>query len=184
MAPPLSLSLLVPRVSVVVVVLLNRLLKKQCFIYPDGINKIIRQLWVDTYRGSDIDTIEIRSDQESTRGNRSHNYRVVMVKGDVELDLRGRCSAGQKMLSCIIIRLALAEAFCINCGVFALDEPTTNIDKDNIASLADALVNIIKTRRVQSNFQLVIITHDEEFLKELGKAEFADYYYRIAQDPS
>lgn len=54
--------------------------------------------------------------------------RVVMVNSGVELDMRGRCSAGQKVLACLIIRLALAETFCLNCGILALDEPTTNLD--------------------------------------------------------
>jgi len=40
-----------------------------------------------------------------------------MVKQDAEMDMRGRCSAGQKVLASIIIRLALAECFGINCGV-------------------------------------------------------------------
>ena len=65
--------------------------------------------------------------------------RVVMYSGGAELDMRGRCSAGQKVLACLIIRLALAETFCLNCGILALDEPTTNLDADNSASLADAL---------------------------------------------
>ena len=26
------------------------------------------------------------------------------------------------------VRLALAETFCLNCGILALDEPTTNLD--------------------------------------------------------
>ena len=47
---------------------------------------------------------------------------VVMVKNNVELDMRGRCSAGQKVLASIIIRLALAESFGQGCGVMALDE--------------------------------------------------------------
>lgn len=64
-------------------------------------------------------------------GQRSYNYRVVLVKGDVELEMRGRCSAGQRVLASIIIRLALAETFCIHCGVLALDEPTTNLDRYN-----------------------------------------------------
>lgn len=40
-----------------------------------------------------------------------------MVKQDAEMDMRGRCSAGQRVLASIIIRLALAECFGINCGV-------------------------------------------------------------------
>ena len=69
---------------------------------------------------------------------------VVMLKGDTALDMRGRCSAGQKVLASIIIRLALAETFCINCGLLALDEPTTNLDKDNVEGLAQALADIVK----------------------------------------
>jgi DNA repair protein RAD50 len=68
----------------------------------------------------------ITSDQdfESTAGasKRSYNYRVVMTKGQVPLDMRGRCSAGQRVLAAIVIRLALAETFCLTCGMFALDE--------------------------------------------------------------
>lgn len=41
-----------------------------------------------------------------------------MVKQDAEMDMRGRCSAGQRVLASIIIRLALAECFGINCGVY------------------------------------------------------------------
>ena len=67
-----------------------------------------------------------------------------MVKGDTELDMRGRCSAGQKVLSSIIIRLALAETFCLNCGVMVLDEPTTNLDAENVEGLAQSLVDIIR----------------------------------------
>ncbi|KAJ3051631.1 DNA repair protein rad50 [Rhizophlyctis rosea] len=148
----------------------------------EDINKIIRELWVNTYQGSDIDTIEIRSDNDGIKGNRQYNYRVVMLKGETALDMRGRCSAGQKVLTSLIIRLALAETFCINCGILALDEPTTNLDRDNIESLAESLANIIKLRRQQSNFQLIIITHDEEFMQLLGKSEFADYYWRVAKD--
>ncbi|KAJ3118668.1 DNA repair protein rad50 [Physocladia obscura] len=106
----------------------------------DEINKIIRELWVNTYKGNDIETIEIRSDNEnSTAKNRSYNYRVVMIKEQTELDMRGRCSAGQKVLACLIIRLALAETFCLNCGILALDEPTTNLDRDNSEALAESL---------------------------------------------
>jgi DNA repair protein RAD50 len=84
-----------------------------------------------------------------------------MKKGDLPLDMRGRCSAGQKVLAGIVIRLALAETFCINCGILALDEPTTNLDDENKAGLAHALARLIAARSQQVNFQLVCITHDE-----------------------
>ena len=145
----------------------------------DEINKIIRELWTKTYKGLDIDTIEIRWNMEKETAARTYNYRVVMVKGDVELDMRGRCSAGQKVLTSIIIRLALAETFCGHCGILALDEPTTNLDRDNMESLAVALSDIIALRRQESTFQLILITHDEDFMRKLGSHEFTDSYYRV-----
>jgi DNA repair protein RAD50 len=90
----------------------------------EEINAIAGDLWQKTYQGTDIDTIMIRSDddEESTVQRNSYKYRVVMVKQDTEMDMRGRCSAGQKVLACIIIRLALAECFGVNCGVS--DDPS------------------------------------------------------------
>jgi DNA repair protein RAD50 len=105
-----------------------------------------------------------------------------MVKGDTEMDMRGRCSAGQKVLASIIIRLALAESFGVNCGLIALDEPTTNLDSDNIRSLAESLHGIIKARRSQSNLQLIVITHDEEFLKHMQCSDFCDDFFRVKRD--
>lgn len=113
---------------------------------------------------ADIDHIKICSEEEplaaASRTRRTYNYRVVMVKAgsgsgavatrvgkharlttssETPLDMRGRCSAGQKVLASLVIRLALAEVFCLHCGVLALDEPTTNLDRENIESLAYAL---------------------------------------------
>ena len=96
--------------------------------------------------------------------------------------MRGRCSAGQKVLASIIIRLALAESFGVGCGLIALDEPTTNLDRDNIRSLAQSLHGIIAQRRAQRNFQLIVITHDEEFLRHMRCADFCDYFYRVKRD--
>jgi len=42
----------------------------------EEINRIIEELWKSTYRGTDVDTILIRSDNENAKGNRSYNYRV------------------------------------------------------------------------------------------------------------
>lgn len=64
----------------------------------EEINKIIKELWQATYKGNDIDTIEMKSDVETTTNKRTYQYRVVMLKGDIELDMRGRCSAGQKVV--------------------------------------------------------------------------------------
>ena len=163
---------------------LDRALVKYHAAKMAEINTTIKELWQSTYKGQDIDSIQIRSEVPASKagtGKRAYDYRVVMLKGDVEIDMRGRCSAGQKVLASLVIRLALAETFCVNCGILALDEPTTNLDRRNVESFANALVEIVETRRRQKHFQLIIITHDEEFVQLLGRSNNADYYWRVSK---
>lgn len=154
----------------------------------NSINRTIKELWQQTYKGMDIDEIEITSDHTDARGGaggslkRNFNYRVQMRQKQASLDMRGRCSAGQKVLACLVIRLALAESFCTDCGILALDEPTTNLDRDNVESLADALKSIIETRQRQKNFQLVLITHDEKFIDMIGARNFCGEFFHIFKD--
>lgn len=95
--------------------------------------------------------------------------------------MRGRCSAGQKVLASIIIRLALAETFCNNCGILCLDEPTTNLDENHIKSLAKALRELIQSRSEDNNFQLIIITHDPIFVDLIG-ADFCHSYWNVSKN--
>ncbi|KAH9387034.1 DNA repair protein RAD50 [Nematocida major] len=141
------------------------------------VNAIIKEIWSIAYKGSDIDEMKIVSYLDKT-------YSLVMVKNGVEIDMKGRVSAGQKVLASIVIRLALAEAFSLNCGFLSLDEPTTNLDKANIAGLARALSSIIRARKAEGNFQLLVITHDEEFVRELLSTECTEYFYRLERDVS
>jgi DNA repair protein RAD50 len=99
---------------------LDNAIMKYHSLKMEEINNIAGDLWKSTYQGTDVDTIMIRSENDtasSTSTRKSYNYRLVMVKQDSEMDMRGRCSAGQRVLASIIIRLALAECFGINCGV-------------------------------------------------------------------
>lgn len=133
----------------------------------EEINQGIKELWAQTYSGDDIKTILIRAEPVEGGGIRKlFSYKVVYInKDDRELEMRGRCSLGQKVLSCIVIRIALAEAFGTNCGILALDEPTTNLDRNNIQKLAEFLCNLVESRKDSGYFQLIIITHDREFIK-------------------
>jgi len=149
------------------------------------INKTLTQLWQTTYQGHDIDTVQLKHDDESksTATKRNYNYRLVMIKNGIEMDMRGRCSAGQKVLAGLVLRLSLAETFGTSCGVLALDEPTTNLDAANIEAFAESLCRIIDDRSRQHNFQLIVITHDEEFVATLSKYQcHADHFYRIKKD--
>ena len=129
--------------------------------------------------------IKTTEDNEVSSGadkRKTYNYRVVMIKGGTEMDMRGRCSAGQKVLSSLIIQLALAETFSANCGIIALDEPTTNLDRENIESLANALADLVIKRSQQKNFQLVVITHDEDFIEQLSRCDAVEHFQRVSRD--
>lgn len=93
-----------------------------------------------------------------------------------------------QVLACILIRMALADTFCVSCGIIALDEPTTNLDAANSSALAQALRKIIATRssyeseQNQRAFQLIVITHDERFATMLGTREYAENMTRVTKD--
>ena len=115
--------------------------------------------------------------------NSAYDYRVVMRKDNAELDMSGRCSAGQKMLASIIIRLALAETFSVNCGVIALDEPTTNLDSQNMTNLANQLACLVESRQSSNGrpFQLIVITHNTEFARLLYQNGSFAHFYQITR---
>uniref|UniRef100_A0A1I8JPM4 RING-type domain-containing protein n=1 Tax=Macrostomum lignano TaxID=282301 RepID=A0A1I8JPM4_9PLAT len=98
---------------------------------------------------------------------RQYNYRVVMCKSGAEMDMRADapldkkcatdrsaaaialrisdgCVGGCSVLWLADSALALAEAFCHNCGILALDEPTPIWTRENIESLANSLSEIIR----------------------------------------
>lgn len=150
-----------------------------------SINQNIRDLWQSVYRGNDIDYIAIQTEMDTRSradNRRTYNYRLVQVKNSVEIEMRGRCSAGQKVLASLIIRIALADTFSTKCGILALDEPTTNLDKDNVTSLCSALCDLINRKRAQKNFQLLIITHDQEFLSTLCREIAIDSYNLVKRN--
>ena len=95
------------------------------------------------------------------------------------LSMRGRASAGQRMLASLVIRLALIETFSSS-GILTLDEPTTNLDKDAIRKFAETIVSLAKTARgFNMKTQFVIITHDKEFTEILQDLATVEAAYRV-----
>ena len=41
------------------------------------------------------------------------------------------------------------------------------------------VASIINERKNHANFQLIIITHDESFLRKLGQGDVMDYYWYV-----
>lgn len=64
------------------------------------VNRIIKQLWKLVYTGTDTTSIEIRTDATEGIGStkRTYNYKLIQMKHGHEIDMKGRCSAGQKVI--------------------------------------------------------------------------------------
>ena len=148
----------------------------------EEVNENIAQYWKWTYKGNDVESIRVVADEDSTAKLKSYNYRVVFVKNGHEIDMRGRCSAGQKVLASIVIRLALAETFSKGCALFCLDEPTTNLDVKHTESLALSIREIISLKGgKQGRFQLIVITHDKNFISAIGR-DYTDSCILVSRD--
>jgi len=146
------------------------------------LNSIITSLWKTSYQGSDIDTISISAKDTrvgaSTRSNMDYCVNMHRPDGAV-LSMRGRASAGQRMLASLVLRLALMETFSSS-GILTLDEPTTNLDKDAIRKFAETVVSLAKTARgYNMKTQFIIITHDKEFTEILQDLATVEAAYRV-----
>ena len=140
-------------------------------------NRIIKQLWSKTYIDKDVSTIKINAEMKDGK----YQYSVVMEKNGVEMSVRERCSAGQKMLASLTIRLALSQVFANNCGIIALDEPTTNLDNSKATEFAKQLSKLVKKRKEigTGNIQMIIVSHSEEFCQQITDELNIDHYYEI-----
>ncbi|KAI6189602.1 hypothetical protein M3Y97_00026100 [Aphelenchoides bicaudatus] len=151
----------------------------------EQINQILNELWPRVYQGNDIETIQIRS--QSAVGNdkrKSYDYSVIMIIDQVEIEMRDRCSAGQKMLASMLIRIALAEVFGGNCPILALDEPTTNLDAlkvENMGTMLKDLLDACQNRENHHNLQLIVITHDRRLVEHLFTACRPEYVYGLSK---
>jgi len=43
-------------------------------------------------------------------------------------------------------------------------------------------VRIIKSRQKQRNFQLLVITHDEDFVELLGRSDYVDSFFKVSKN--
>lgn len=64
-----------------------------------SVNKIMKKMWRHVYKGTDTSCIQIRTEPTEGIGGtrRTYNYKLVQTKHGCEMDMKGRCSAGQKV---------------------------------------------------------------------------------------
>ena len=128
----------------------------------DEVNKYLAEIWKEVYHGEDISHIEIQTDfEENSKKKKNYSYSIMMQKSNSrgKMEMKGRCSMGQKVLASIVIRLAIAEVFSNSARILALDEPTTNLDREHIVNLAHQLGRLIELNECKY-LQMIIISHD------------------------
>ncbi|PAV91154.1 hypothetical protein WR25_10968 isoform B [Diploscapter pachys] len=149
------------------------------------VNDNLEELWREVYDGADIESIKIRADKgKASKTRAAYDYCVNMVvEGGIEVEMRDKSSAGQKMLASILIRIALADAFGGVCSMIALDEPTTNLDRDKVEQLAAMLNRLVHTRsKKYKQFQMIVISHDDELVDQLIRGCQPEYTYHLAKN--
>lgn len=140
------------------------------------VNHIISKIWAETYKGSDIEKIYISADVEKIKKRSSFNYKISFFSKGQEIDMRGRCSSGQRMMASLVIRIALAQAFSNTFSVIALDEPTTNMDAANAEGLAECIAQISAQFE---KLQIIIITHDSDFMRKVIRESPRESYLMV-----
>jgi len=72
------------------------------------VNKIMKKLWKHVYKGTDTSSIEICTEPTEHGANRrNYNYKLIQTKHGCKMDMKGRCSAGQKVIGICAWQLAL-----------------------------------------------------------------------------
>ncbi|GIQ82070.1 DNA repair protein Rad50, eukaryotes [Kipferlia bialata] len=154
----------------------------------EEVNDTLKELWRTTYTATDILYIYLHSSGATMTGRRkTYSYCLMMgvrsPGGEIKsIPMRGRCSAGQRVMASILVRVALSVTFGSECAMLCLDEPTTNLDAANAESLAGALHRLIQTRLRSAAFQLVLITHDKRFIRHLQCHRLGvDHVYEVSK---
>ncbi|GFQ74070.1 DNA repair protein RAD50 [Trichonephila clavata] len=50
------------------------------------------------------------------------------------------------------------------------------------STIYHCMISIVQSRSEQRNFQLIIITHDEDFIELLGRSETVEHFYKVSKD--
>ena len=115
-------------------------------------------MWRNSFAGTEIKTVRVVYDSDNTGGRKvkNYDYHIEAIKSKYEiffidlfvfsgmkLNMRGQASGGQRMLVSVLLRLAISETLCPNCGFIALDEPTIHLDVEHTRMLAELLANFV-----------------------------------------
>jgi DNA repair exonuclease SbcCD ATPase subunit len=99
---------------------------------------------------------------------------MVKIHDDLDIDItmsdgftRGanRLSGGQKVMLSVVMHFAINDLFSNQIGLIVLDEPTQQLDADNIKFMGELFKQISEISR-KSGVQTIVITHAHEMVPD------------------
>jgi len=121
-----------------------------------AVNEVMSNLWTQLYPYDKWSSIRLDASES--------DYLLQMREKEGDwVTVAGFASGGERMLACLVLRLAFAKVLAQNMNILILDEPTHNLDDKAI----NTLVEVIQNRLSGFLDQLFIVTHDEK-LAEAG----------------
>jgi len=128
-----------------------------------AVNEVMAGLWAQVYPYEKWSALRLDASEE--------DYILQLQEREGSwISVAGFASGGERMLACLVLRLAFAKVLAQNMNILILDEPTHNLDDKAINTLVEVIQNHL------SDFldQMFIVTHDEKL------AEAGDNIIRIA----
>lgn len=131
----------------------------------EAVNESMDAFWSKIYPYGDFKSVRLRAEEA--------DYSLELRRGDSWVYADGNCSGGERACACLAMRIAFASVLAPNLSWLILDEPTHNLDREAVASLALALSGEIP-KMVE---QTIVITH-EPGLREAATARV----YTLSRD--
>jgi len=121
-----------------------------------AVNEVMSNLWTQLYPYDKWSSLRLDASESD------YLLQIREKEGDW-ISVAGFASGGERMLACLVLRLAFAKVLAQSMSILILDEPTHNLDDKAINTLVDVIQNKL------SGFleQVFIVTHDEK-LAEAG----------------
>ncbi len=115
----------------------------------EKINIIFAELWKQIYPYEDFKQVEIIV--------KDGDYKIEISFNNHKRDLDSFVSGGERSLIALCLRIAISLSMQNKLDIIILDEPTHNLDKNSITSLA-SMINDVLPKYIG---QIIIITHDD-----------------------
>jgi exonuclease SbcC len=135
--------------------------------FTDTTNAALSDIWGRIYPYGDYVDLRLGIDAAG-------DYILQLMRRNGEwINVEGVSSGGERSTACLALRIALSLVLTQNLSWLVLDEPTHNLDREGIRTLA----SVLKEHLPQLVEQIFLITHEEEL-----ESAASGYLYRLERD--